>query len=170
MGSTLTVDNIVGATTAANVKMPAGHVVQVVQYYRRGQQDGTAVSNLAVITTNSFTDVMSKAITTKFANSLIHVKMTIVIYENTGAALRSKIKILRNTTEIDGDVYAGYHPAGSLMQTKSYEFIDTPSAAAGTALTYKLQGAETGGSSACWGYGDSGGGSSASIVLTEIAQ
>ena len=31
MGSTLTVDNIVGATTAANVKLPAGHVVQVVE-------------------------------------------------------------------------------------------------------------------------------------------
>ena len=29
MGSTLTVDNIVGATTAANVKFPAGSVVQV---------------------------------------------------------------------------------------------------------------------------------------------
>ena len=58
MGSTLTVDNIVGATTAANVKMPAGHVVQVVQYYRRGQQDGTAMSNLAIVTTNSFTALL----------------------------------------------------------------------------------------------------------------
>jgi len=168
--STLSVDTIQGQTAAANVKLPAGCVVQTVHFHRRGQQDGTAVGNLAVITTNSFTDIMSKAITTKFANSLIHVKMTIVLYENTGAALRSKIKILRNTTEIDGDIYAGYHPAGSLMQTKSYEFIDTPSAAAGTALTYKLQGAELSSSSACWGYGDSGGGSSASIVLMEIAQ
>ena len=30
MGSTLTVDNIVGATTAANVKLPAGTVLQTV--------------------------------------------------------------------------------------------------------------------------------------------
>ena len=29
MGSTLTVDNIVGATTAGNVKLPAGCIVQV---------------------------------------------------------------------------------------------------------------------------------------------
>ena len=28
MASTLTVDNIVGATTAANVKLPAGYVIQ----------------------------------------------------------------------------------------------------------------------------------------------
>ena len=31
MGSTLTVDNIQGATTAANVKLPAGYVIQTVQ-------------------------------------------------------------------------------------------------------------------------------------------
>ena len=31
MGSTLTVDNIVGATTAANVKLPAGTILQTVR-------------------------------------------------------------------------------------------------------------------------------------------
>ena len=30
MGSTLTVDNIQGATTAGTVKMPAGHIIQTV--------------------------------------------------------------------------------------------------------------------------------------------
>ena len=34
MASTLTVDNIVGATTAANVKLPAGCIVQVLDKWK----------------------------------------------------------------------------------------------------------------------------------------
>ena len=49
--------------------------------------------------------------------------------------------------------------------------LDTPSAAAGTTLTYKLQAKRQAGTGQClWGYGDTNGGSSASIVLMEIAQ
>ena len=81
--STLSVDTIQGQTTAANVKWPAGCVVQTVQFHRRGQQDGTAVASLASMTTATYVDVMSKAITTKFANSLIYVAMNIVIFEKT---------------------------------------------------------------------------------------
>ena len=171
MGSTLTVDNIVGATTAANVKLPAGCVVQTVQFHRRGQQDGSAVSSLASMTTSTYVDVMSKSITTKFANSLIYVAMNLVLYDNSGNALRGKCKILRNSTEIDGDSYFGYAPATARsMYQNGFNFLDTPSAAAGTTLTYKMQGGETGSSTAHFGYGDSSGGSSASIVLMEIAQ
>ena len=170
MGSTLTVDNIVGATTAANVKLPAGHVVQTVQFLRRGQQDGTTLSSLAVLTTASLADIMSKAIVTKFANSLIFVQFNIVLYESTGTAMRLKTKILRNSTEINGDTYGGYAAAGTGMMHHNVTMIDSPSAAAGTTLTYKMQAAETGSSTVGVGYGDSGGGSNASIILMEIAQ
>ena len=66
MGSTLTVDNIVGATTAANVKLPAGSILQV----QRAQIGGN-------VTTTSSTPVASGlqcAIIPKFATSLIKVQ------------------------------------------------------------------------------------------------
>jgi len=70
MGSTLTVDNIVGATTAGNIHIP-GHVVQVQQFYK--------AATLAV-TVNSSSMTASgyqKAITPKYADSLIIVHASI---------------------------------------------------------------------------------------------
>ena len=168
--STLSVDTITGQTTAANVKMPAGHIVQTVQYLRKGLH-GTSMSSLVNVQTSSFVDVMSKAIVTKFANSLIFVKMNCVFYESqSGQSARSTTKILRNSTEINADRYGAYNDY-NIMGNYLVSMLDTPSAAAGTTLTYKLQAKRQAGSGQClWGYGDANGGSSASIVLMEIAQ
>jgi hypothetical protein len=66
MASTLTVDNIVGATTAGNVHMPGG-VVQVVQ--------GTTSTRIAISTgTYTFTG-LTATITPKFNNSKILVQI-----------------------------------------------------------------------------------------------
>ena len=66
MASTLTVDNIVGATTAGNVHMPGG-VVQVVQ--------GTTSTRTAISTgTYTFTG-LTATITPKFNNSKILVQI-----------------------------------------------------------------------------------------------
>jgi len=65
MGSTLTVDNIVGATTAANVKLPAGSIVQVAQDKVAGDVSGTGTS---------YTDTgLSIAFTPKFASSVLEL-------------------------------------------------------------------------------------------------
>ena len=170
MGSTLTVDNIVGATTAANVKLPEGSIVQTVQYLRKGLH-GTSMSSLVNVQTSSFVDVMSKAIVTKFANSLIFVKMNCCYYESqSGQSARCTTKILRNSTEINADTYGAYN-AYNVMGNYLVSMLDTPSAAAGTTLTYKLQAKRQAGTGQCyWGYGDGSGGSSASIVLMEISQ
>ena len=65
MGSTLTVDNIVGATTAANVKLPAGAVLQTKQFVHP-----TADS----ITSTSFTNSsVTVNITPKYSTSKIRV-------------------------------------------------------------------------------------------------
>ena len=64
MASTLTVDNIVGATTAANVKLPAGSILQTI----------TSFSHGAAITTASTSHVASgviASITPKYNNSII---------------------------------------------------------------------------------------------------
>ena len=69
MGSTLTVDNIVGATTAANVKLPAGAVLQM--------QTNSLSGNTAQYTGTAFTDTgLAVNITPKFATSKIFVLVT----------------------------------------------------------------------------------------------
>ena len=69
MGSTLTVDNIVGATTAANVKFPAGSVLQVVQ-----GEVLTQITN----SSSSYGDVVTKAITPKYNNSKILIQLSLI--------------------------------------------------------------------------------------------
>ena len=63
MASTLTVDNIVGATTAANVKMPAGAILQTVT---KDFSDSTSVTSSGT----TYTDVTNGTITIL---SLIHI-------------------------------------------------------------------------------------------------
>ena len=70
--STLSVDTIQGQTTAANVKLPAGSILQI----QRAQIGGN-------ITTTSSTPVASglqKAITPKFATSLLHITASVHCY------------------------------------------------------------------------------------------
>ena len=56
MASTLTVDNIVGATAAANVKMPAGAILQTVI---RDFTDQTAITSSGT----TYTDLTNGTIT-----------------------------------------------------------------------------------------------------------
>ena len=66
MGSTLTVDNIVGATTAANVKLPAGTVLQKIVTQSSSNQGINSTSFVAVSS-------LTASITPKFANSRLVV-------------------------------------------------------------------------------------------------
>ena len=166
--STLSVDNITGQTTAANVKIP-GHVIQVVAFRRPGLL--SSQSSLAELTTTSFSDVMSKAIVTKSANSKIYVAINCVGYSGSGQGeARISTKVLRDSTQIDADKY-GVYLAQNEMSNISVHILDEPNVSVGTTLTYKLQAAnQVGANTYKIGYGDSGGGSSASITLMEIAQ
>ena len=70
MGSTLTVDNIVGATSSGSVKMPAGYIVQV-------QSGQTIIQTTLASNRTTYTDVgLSVTITPKYANSKIYVNVT----------------------------------------------------------------------------------------------
>ena len=67
MGSTLTVDNIVGATTAANVKLPAGSIVQVATDKVAGDVSSSGTS---------YVDTgLSIAFTPKFASSILELSL-----------------------------------------------------------------------------------------------
>ena len=173
MASILNVDQINNAAgtsaltidASGNVNIP-GHVVQVVQYLDRGFASGSK-SNLAVLSSATFVDIMSKSITTTTANSKILVQVSIVGFASSNL-MRTSAKVFRDSTEIDADAYAIYGPSGHMSNYIS-TVLDSPSAIAGTTITYKMQAnANTG--SLSIGYGDSAGGANSNITLMEIAQ
>ena len=120
MGSTLTVDNIVGATTAANVKMPAGYLVQ-----RQSTKSATAYTN----TTTSFSDITGATLTftPKFASSLLLIKYyySLNVYTSgTNTNAGGMIQLLHDGTALDalGGNYEHYfqNDAGSGTGPNSY--------------------------------------------------
>tara|TARA_B100000963_G_scaffold358566_1_gene383515 strand:- start:247 stop:759 length:513 start_codon:yes stop_codon:yes gene_type:complete len=168
--STLSVDTIQGKTTAGTVAMPAGHIVQAVSFDRAGSlSPNDTASMFATLSSSTFVDIMSKAITTKLTNSKIFVSINVISYNGSGT-LRVKTKVLRDSTQIDGDQYGIYANQG-VMHPYVFSAIDSPSASAGTTITYKLQCARTSGASTSHGigYADSSGASTANITLMEIA-
>ena len=146
MGSTLTVDNIVGATAAASVKMPAGYVVQT-QY---GSQSGARTQS----TSTSYVDItgMSVTITPKYATSkiLITASFPDTFCVNTDLANSLYLKIIRNVgggsfsdvcqvadrQGIGAGSSTGQAPA-EFMCSMSYSFLDSPTTT--SACIYKGQ-------------------------------
>jgi hypothetical protein len=112
---------------------------------------------------------MSKAITTTVANSKIRVMINTVTYQSSGANMRGSYKVLRDSTQIDGDQYGFYNHTVSNMLNAVVDHIDSPGAAAGTTLTYKFQGSSEASATMYFMYSDGGGAASNSITLQEIA-
>ena len=147
MGSTLTVDNIVGATAAASVKMPAGYVVQT-QY---GSQSGARTQS----TSTTYVDIlgMSVTITPKYATSkiLITASFPDTFVVNSSLANSLYLKIVRNVgggsfsdvcqvadrQGIGAGAGAGSSTVAESMQSMSYSFLDSPTTT--SACIYKGQ-------------------------------
>jgi len=160
MASTLTVDNIVGATSSSTIHIP-GHVIQVIS--------ANGPNSEVIFTGSTFTDInLSASITPKFATSKILVKFNFVSATNNGSAGSYAIglRILRDTTGI----YENFRvPWGSSItgvgQVAHLEYVDSPSTT--SAITYKVQaknGAVSGNVTAHMGN------SNAQVILMEIAQ
>ena len=99
MGSTLTVDNIVGATTAANVKLPAGSIIQVVR---------TTPASTTHVTFTSTPPTMVEAntanrvtITPKYATSLLRLNFQSLIGgKNEGSIMGYKFFDITNSSNV----------------------------------------------------------------------
>ena len=160
MASTLTVDNIVGATTSDNVHIP-GHVIQVVS------ADGQ--NSEVTFTGSTFTDIdLSASITPKFATSKILVKFNFVSATNNSGSGSYAIglRILRDSTGI----YENFRvPWGNSVigvgQVAHLEYVDSPSTT--SAITYKVQARNGAGSGNVTAHM---GNSNAQVILMEIAQ
>ena len=104
MGSTLTVDNIVGATTAANVKLPAGCLIQ-----RQSTKFNTAYTN----TTTSFSDIGGATLTftPKFASSTLCITFNYslnVYTTGTNTNAGGIVKLLHDGTTLDYSAAGNY--------------------------------------------------------------
>ena len=147
MGSTLTVDNIVGATTAANVKLPAGSILQTVS---------TTKTDTFTSSSSSLVDItgMAVTITPKYSTSKILIRVNL----NWGGVdnIYAAIRLLRGSTVISHNSSAtGSQTAAAIgcggdnnnfqwkLEHTGLEFLDSP--ATTSATTYKLQQQSTGG-------------------------
>tara|TARA_B100001057_G_scaffold242970_1_gene243279 strand:- start:178 stop:696 length:519 start_codon:yes stop_codon:yes gene_type:complete len=87
MGSTLTVDNIVGATAAANVKLPAGTILQTVT----AETGGYVTHN-----TSTFADTgLQCSITPKYASSHILVVVSCQASQSGANGQETSCRVLR---------------------------------------------------------------------------
>ena len=141
MASTLTVDNIVGATTAANVKWPAGAVLQVLQA-------NTTTSTSITSGERVFSDVsgLSQVITPKYSDSKVLIRCMISYYQSNHADCGA-LRIMRGSTEIYGDIHSVGYTGGASQHgnVTVIEYLDSPSTTSAT--TYKIQAARNYGAS-----------------------
>ena len=168
MASTLTVDNIVGATTAANVKLPAGYVIQT-QYAQSMAQVTSTITTL----NNPTESGLNVIITPKYNTSKILLMMSISLRgDGSNAYVNALIK--RNTTLID--LLGGSQTNDGVMDYAINftggrfhgQFLDSP--ATTSATTYKFCFTRYGGSGTTY-FNNSGSNLSfSSMVAMEIAQ
>ena len=179
MGSTLTVDNIVGATTAASVKLPAGSVLQT-QTFQGYNGDGTHTT-LSVSSTTYGATAVQVSITPKYSSSKILVTFHAQGFYQEGVVANSvKLALYKSVAGgsfsgvsglSSGQVsrHIGYmnHANSTTLHQTSFQHLDSP--ATTSALIYKIYLARLHSSS---GYGRilANADDSFSITAMEISQ
>ena len=154
MASQLTVDNIVGATTAANVHIP-GSMVQILEADYSTQTDVTA--------TSYFDLGLSVTITPKFATSKIFVITNVHCYMNGTGFISVKVVRGSSTNVVASERAWGWQDNSSSIVALTG--LDSP--ATTSATTYKIQ-VKALGASGTPRVNDGGGPSR--ITVMEIAQ
>ena len=178
MGSTLTVDNIVGATTAANVKLPAGCVLQTVQ--------GTTGNYGTVATTSYSSTPITVNITPKFSTSKILVRAVFIFGQVRSSNNRQdhmkSFTLYRGSSNIAPHNSAFFQHQNQVgdgetatfseqTQVATMEFLDSPSTTSATTYTVYAKSDSSAITISINGRGaGSGLEGSASITAMEIAQ
>ena len=136
MGSTLTVDNIVGATTAANVKLPAGSVLQTVH--------SSFASQVYMASTSMATSGQSATITPKYSNSKILIMHKGTCY-NEGNNLHQYRTVYRGSTDLAPSAEGlTLHSAGTSSAGRwssiGFDYLDSPATTNATTCTIYYRG------------------------------
>ena len=133
--STLSVDTIQGQTTAANVKMPAGHIIQTVQ--------STTATQVSTASTSAVVTNLAGVITPKYSTSHIYVMVNQRVFSNPGAGGSAGDWGLQRSTD-GGSSYSQIYVRGRTGLTDntgacdvqaSIMFKDTPGIT--TAVNYR---------------------------------
>ena len=178
MGSTLTVDNIVGATTAANVKFPAGTILQT-QTFQGYNGDGTH-TYMSVSSTTYGATAAAVSITPKYSTSKILVTfhaqgfyqegvtsnaVKLALYKSVAGGSFSGVSGL-NSGQVSRHIGYLNHANATTLHQASFQHLDSP--ATTSALIYKIYLARLAGS----GYGRilANADDSFSITAMEISQ
>ena len=165
MGSTLTVDNIVGATTAANVKLPAGHVVQTVSY-----AIGSGYTNSLAVNISSGSVILGGgSITPKYATSKILCMGCNTLHLDT-AGTYGFLRVIRTISGGSDVIIAtpgnatGYQYTGNGKRIEYPHFVlDNPNTTSAIQYRHRIDHG-SGTIDNQWNY------SHAAMVLMEIAQ
>ena len=151
MASTLTVDNIVGATTAANVKLPAGSILQTTTSFSHGV--AIASSSTSLVGTGQ-----TATITPKYNNSIIMLYLStsftsldnnatggtqMVFYKSIAGGSYSVINTMTGRTS---GGFLEYNSNGSSYTHSVGTIMCTDSPATTSAVTYQLYFARIGSS------------------------
>ena len=134
MASILTVDNLVGKTTANTVHVP-GHVIQVVN----NQSNSGSIST----TTGQYISTPYTAtITPKFSSSKIYVDLSFsVLIRGSSGGGALGLSLLRGSTRITTSVnnpHEMFHGDATLMANRQhYAYLDSPNTTSST--TYSLE-------------------------------
>ena len=154
-----------GVPTAADVGLNvSGSVLQTVQ--TEHSAPNTATLTRVDTSSSSYSDLLTRTITTKSDNTIIRVMCDVIGYNSSN--LRGRGQVLRDNTVIVFDPYA-WHLAPSEMGRFRVDFFDQPNVTAGTTLTYKVQGNSYNGTM-MYLYSDGGGTTASFLTLQEIAQ
>ena len=162
MTSTLYVDNL--EPNLGNSVHIAGHVLQTVQT-EHSVPNTTALTRIDT-SSSSYSDLLTRTITTKSDNSIIRVMCDIIGYNSSD--LRGRGQVLRGSTVIIFDPYAWHQPPAAMGRWR-VDFFDQPNVTAGTTLTYKVQANSFNGTMR-YLYSDSAGTTASFLTLQEIAQ
>jgi hypothetical protein len=165
MGSTLIVDEIQGATTAANVKLPAGSVLQVVN----GPANGARLSSTSTSYTNT---PITATITPKYNTSKILVRWSTIalspndvyIYLRLVCTIDSTTDLVNANethTSLDGYDEANWQPI-------SHEALHSPNTT--SACVYTVQSKAASGTHYVGWSSDTDNKNMMNITLMEIAQ
>jgi hypothetical protein len=172
MASTLTVDNIVGATSSDKIHIP-GHVVQVVQGLKTDSvsTNSTSFTNTglsASITPSSSSNKILIQVNTVIGQSnfvkRVHLKLTggntATYIGDAGTGVESAVSVV---TRVSGDSYG--------MMPTSMQYLDSPSTT--SAITYQVQWrveSDTAYMNRPYTLDAQGANTASTIVLMEIAQ
>jgi len=171
MASTLTVDNIVGATSASKVMIP-GHVANVVQALKTDKD---------TVTSTSFVDVSGLSVSITPTSSSSKILVTVNMHGGHDTANYMLCNIVRDSTAIGQPTVAHLFPAtfnsytgdnvsgGYAIQNSGMTLLDSPNTT--NATTYKVQVRTTGGTATVNGRPSNTNGATVStITVMEIAQ